>query len=97
MDEHSPSAQTSLFDEDAEEAEDAEAAEGPEDAAGSRSTPSAGTPARGRSTFALGRTDRRTTELRMIDDAASPISGPFRVKAVVRDGELADPADPIEG
>lgn len=84
-----PAAQASLFDEEPEAA--AGGTEDDGDHPGRAKQPGR------RSTFALGRTDRRTTELRVIDDAASPISGPFRVKAVVRDGDARGTPESPDG
>ena len=39
---------------------------------------------RERTTFAVGRVDRKTTEIQLPEDAESPIPGPWAVKAIVR-------------
>jgi len=93
---NAPPAQTSLFDEppepEVEAADEEEADEDEEEEAAGRAKR-----VRRRSTFALGRTDRGTTELRVIEDADSPISGPFRVKAVVRDGDARGSRESSDG
>lgn len=85
MDDDARPAQTSLFDDAPESGDD----DSDRDADSPGADPA--TRSAGRSTFALGRTHRRTTEVRVVEDAASPISGPFRVKAVVRDRESGGP------
>lgn len=43
-------------------------------------------PTPARRTFVVGRLDRRTSEVQLVEaDAASPIPGPWRLKAVVRE------------
>jgi len=43
-----------------------------------------GATGRERTTFAVGRADRKTTEIQLSGDAESPIPGPWAVKAIVR-------------
>jgi len=95
---NAPPAQTSLFDEPPEpEAEAADEEEVDEEADEEEAAAGRAKRVRRRSTFALGRTDCGTTELRVIEDADSPISGPFRVKAVVRDGDARGSRESSDG
>lgn len=47
-----------------------------------------------RRTFVVGRMDGKTTEIRMVEKAAPPISGPFAVTAVVRPTRTTASAEP---